>query len=42
MSKKYILEDVRHFFSLFGKAGVRIMFESNKMILAKNDAFVGK
>ena len=27
--------------SLFVKAGVRIMFDSNKVVLIKNDAFVG-
>ena len=27
--------------SLLGKAGVRILFDSNKMVLTKNDAFVG-
>ena len=28
--------------SLFRKAGVRIMFDSDKIVLTKNDAFVGK
>ena len=28
--------------SLLGKAGVRILFDSNKIVLTKNDAFVGK
>ena len=28
--------------SLLGKAGVKIMFESDKIMLIKNDAFVGK
>ena len=28
--------------SLFEKAGVRIMFDSDKIVLANNDAFVGK
>ena len=27
--------------SLLGKAGVRILFDSDKMVLTKNDAFVG-
>ena len=27
--------------SLLGKAGVRILFDSNKIVLTKNDAFVG-
>ena len=28
--------------SLLGKAGVRILFDSDKIVLTKNDAFVGK
>ena len=28
--------------SLIGKAGVRILFDSDKIVLTKNDAFVGK
>ena len=28
--------------SLLGKAGVRIMFDLDKIVLTKNDAFVGK
>ncbi|KAL6331303.1 hypothetical protein AAG906_009731 [Vitis piasezkii] len=28
--------------SLLGKAGVRILFDSDKLVLTKNDAFVGK
>ena len=28
--------------SLLGKAGVRVMFDSDKIVLTKNDAFVGK
>ena len=28
--------------SQFGKVGVRIMFDSDKIVLTKNDAFVGK
>ena len=28
--------------SLLGKAGVMILFDSNKIVLTKNDAFVGK
>ena len=28
--------------SLLGKVGVRILFDSDKMVLTKNDAFVGK
>ena len=27
--------------SLLGKAGVRILFDSDKIVLTKNDAFVG-
>ena len=28
--------------SLLGKAGVKILFDSNQIVLTKNDAFVGK
>ena len=28
--------------SLLGKAGMRILFDSDKIVLTKNDAFVGK
>ena len=28
--------------SLLGKVGVMILFESDKIVLTKNDAFVGK
>ena len=28
--------------SLLGKAGVKILFDSDKIVLTKNDAFVGK
>ncbi|KAL6314351.1 hypothetical protein AAG906_021061 [Vitis piasezkii] len=28
--------------SLLGKVGVRILFDSDKIVLTKNDAFVGK
>ena len=49
--KVFALSDVLHvpdihwnlvLVSLLGKAGVMIMFDSNKIVLTKNDVFVGK
>ena len=49
--KVLVLNDVLHVpnirwnlvsVSLLGKTGVRILFDSNKIVLTKNDAFVGK
>ena len=49
--KVLVLNDVLHvsnicwnlvLVSLFGKTGVRILFNSDKMVLTKNDVFVGK
>ncbi|RVX05571.1 Copia protein [Vitis vinifera] len=49
--KVFVLCDVLHVLdirwnlvlvSLLGKAGVRILFDSDKIVLTKNDAFVGK
>ena len=48
--KVFVLCDVLHVLdirwnlvlvSLLGKAGVRILFDSDKLVLTKNDAFVG-
>ena len=49
--KVIVLSDVHHMpnicwnlvsVSLLGKTGVRILFDSDKIVLTKNDAFVGK
>ena len=49
--KVLVLNDVFHvpdirwnmvLVSLLGKAGVRILFDFDKIVLTKNDAFVGK